>query len=183
MTAPDLADDVGSSTDKHAADSPAPSGRRRLLLGLGVLALLLLVAVVVLAVLVQRGAAAEDRREAIVTAARQSALNLTSIDNEDFDADVRLVLDGATGAFRADFESRAEELEQVLTENEVVSEGEVLETAVLRNDETTATALVVVDGDVSNTAAPEGRVNTYRMRLELELVDGVWKTSMLEFVG
>lgn len=184
MTAPDLTDDLGSGTQEPTASpSPSTGGRRRLLLALSALAVLLLVAVVVLAVLVQRGAADEDQREAIVTAARQSALNLTSIDNENFEADVRLVLDGATGAFRADFESRAGELEQVLTENEVVSEGEVLETAVLRNDETTATALVVVDGDVSNTAAPEGRVNTYRMRLELELVDGVWKTSMLEFVG
>ena len=51
----------------------------------------LLVAVVVLAVLVQRGRALDDRREAIARAAQQSALNLTSIDNEDYDEDVRAI--------------------------------------------------------------------------------------------
>lgn len=181
MTAPDLAGP--DTTVGPAGPVERGRGRRRLLLALAAVAVLLLVAVVVLAVLVQRGRALDDRREAIATAAQQSALNLTSIDNEDYDQDVQLVLDGATGSFRSDLESRVDQLRQALVENEVVSEGDVLETAVLRSDEDTATALVVVDGNVSNTAAPEGRVNTYRMRLELQRVDGTWKTSMLEFVG
>lgn len=181
MIATDLA--TPDSTGAPAGPDALPRRRRRLLVLLGLVALLLLVAVVVLAVLVQRGRALDDRREDISRAAQQSALNLTSIDNEDYDADVKLVLDGATGTFRSDLESRVEDLRQALVENEVVSEGDVLETAVLRSDEDTATALVVVDGKVRNSAAPEGRVNTYRMRLELERVDGTWKTSMLEFVG
>ncbi len=58
-----------------------------------------------------------------------------------------------------------------------------MEAGIVRSDERTATALVVVDGNVRNTAAPEGRVNTYRMKLELERQGGRWLTSMLEFVG
>lgn len=181
MTAPDLA---GPDSDLgRAGPGERARGSRRLLVVLGAVALLLLVAVVVLAVLVQRGRALDDRRADIARAAQQSALNLTSIDNEDYDQDVQLVLDGATGAFRSDLESRVDDLRQALVESEVVSEGDVLETAVLRSDQDTATALVAVDGNVRNTAAPDGRANTYRMRLELELVDGTWKTSMLEFVG
>jgi Mce-associated membrane protein len=160
----------------------APS-RRRLLLVLAVVGLLLLPVVAVLGVQLARYDEREDRRQAAIAAAKQSALNLTSIDVENFDEDVRNVLEGATGPFRADFERRAEDLEQVLSENEVSSEGEVIDAGLVRFDPRNATALVVVDSTVRNTAAPEGRVNTYRMQLELEYRDGRWLTSMLQFVG
>ena len=193
MTSTDLsapATQAGNDGTPAAQAAGTPS-RRRLLLALSVLGLVLLLA----------GAAAgfqllrydsgnapavierEEAREDAKRAAAQSALNLTSIDNEEFDADVQRVLEGATGAFRTDFEARSKDLKAVLTENKVVSEGKVIETGLVDIDARSATALVVVDSNVKNTAAPEGRVNTYRMKLQLELVDGKWLTSMLEFVG
>jgi Mce-associated membrane protein len=132
---------------------------------------------------IDKEAEADPAREDVLRAARQSALNLTSIDNENFDTDVKNVLEGSTGAFRTDFEARSKDLKKVLEENEVVSEGKVIEAAIVRADSRTATALVVVDSNVKNTAVPDGRVNTYRMKLELENQDGTWRTSMLEFVG
>jgi Mce-associated membrane protein len=93
------------------------------------------------------------------------------------------VLDGATGEFRSDFAARADDLERLLTENEVVADGEVLEAGIVRSDRRSATALVVVDSTVSNTQTPNGRVNSYRMKLELEKVGDRWLTSVLEFVG
>lgn len=185
MTTPDQAAPAAQAgTDRAPAASAAVApGRRRLLLGLSALGLLLLIALALVAVQLLRYEQVQDRREAALTAARQSALNLTSIDNTTFDQDVKAVLDGATGTFRSDFEARSKDLKQVLTENEVVSEGKVIEAGLIRSDSRNATALVVVDSNVRNTAAPEGRVNTYRMQLELELRDGRWLTSMLEFVG
>ena len=180
LTAPAVqAGPEGSTAAAAAVTAP----RRRLLVVLAVLGLLLLMALAAVTVQLLRYDSVEERRDAILRAARQSALNLTSIDNEEFAADVQRVLDGSTGSFRSDFEARSEDLEGVLKDNEVVSQGDVVEAGIVRDDERTATALVVVDSEVRNTAAPEGRVNTYRMRLELELVDGRWLTSMLEFVG
>jgi len=167
-------------------DSKGSSGRDRAPLALyaSAAALLLLLAGAVLLGLQLRSAAQDDAaRNAALSAARQSALNLTSIDQEDFEQDVAAVLDGATGEFRSDFAARADDLERLLAENEVVAEGQVLESALVRSDRTTATALVVVDSTVRNTATPEGRVNSYRMKLELERVGGRWLTSVLEFVG
>ena len=185
MTTSDLAApaaEAGTNGTSAASAAAAPA-RRRLLLALSALGLLLLLALALVAFQLIRYEQVEDRREAALTAARQSALNLTSIDNTSFEQDVAAVLDGATGAFRSDFEARSKDLKQVLTENEVVSEGKVIEAGLVRSDSRNATALVVVDSNVRNTAAPEGRVNTYRMQLELELRDGRWLTSMLEFVG
>ena len=171
---------TGRTTAAQAAAAP---GRRRLLLGLCAAGLLLLLALALLAVQLLRYEQVEDRREAALRAAKQSALNLTSIDNENFDEDVQLVLEGSTGAFRTDFEARSKDLKKILMENEVVSEGKVIDAGLVRSDPRNATVLVVVDSNVRNTAAPEGRVNTYRMQLEMELRDGTWRTSMLEFVG
>ena len=194
MTSTDLsapATQAGNDGTPAAQAAGTPS-RRRLLLALSVLGLLLLLAGAAAAFQLLRYDSAgsappvierEEAREDAKRAAAQSALNLTSIDNEEFDADVQRVLEGATGAFRTDFEARSKDLKAVLTENKVVSEGKVIETGLVDIDASSATALVVVDSNVKNTAAPEGRVNTYRMKLQLELVDGKWLTSMLEFVG
>jgi Mce-associated membrane protein len=125
----------------------------------------------------------DDARGAALGAARQEALNLTSIDGRDIDNDLRRVLDGATGGFRTDFQQRSQDLKTVLTENAVVAEGHVIDAALVRGDLDTATALVVVDSTVKNKAAPAGRANTYRMQLDLERHGSRWLTSALQFVG
>ncbi len=125
----------------------------------------------------------DDARAAALVAARQEALNLTSIDGREIDADLARVLDGATGGFKTDFAQRSKDLKTVLTENQVVAEGKVLEAALVRSDTETATALVVVDSNVKNKAAPDGRSNTYRMQLDLERHGNRWLTSALQFVG
>jgi Mce-associated membrane protein len=181
-------------TDLHAPAPESTGGtgaaaaalvprRRRLLLALSVLGLLLMAALIALGLQLRSYDRVDDQREAAVQAAQQSALNLTSIDNEDFKADVDRVLAGATGSFKTDFEARSKELAQVLAQNEVASEGKVIDAGLVRFDDRNATALVVVDSNVKNTAVPEGRVNTYRMRLTLERQGDAWLTSMLEFVG
>lgn len=190
MTASDLATAaaVAPAESDPSAPAAAPSrvpGGRRLLVGLAVLTLLLGVAAVVLAVQLRGYAKADDAREAALQAARQSALNLTSIDTRDYAADVERVVEGATGDFLVDFQARTADdaLKKILDENQVVSEGRVIDAGLVRSDASNATALVVIDSTVKNTASPEGRVNTYRMQLELERKDGAWLTSTLEFVG
>ena len=177
--------DATSDQSLAAPDEAAPK-RRRAKIGLYALAalmLLLLVGAVLLGLRLRDASLQAEARKDALTAARQSALNLTSIDQEEFDEDVDRVLEGATGEFRQDFQARAGDLEKLLEDNQVTAEGRVLEAGIVRADRKNATALVVVDSTVRNTATPEGRVNSYRMRLELERVGDRWLTSTLEFVG
>ena len=176
VSSPDLA--AGS---ERSARTPG----RRLLLALAALTLVLAVAAVVLAVLLRGYDRTDDARAAALTAARQSALNLTSIDTRDFDADVKRVVDGSTGPFLEDFQKRVQDpaFRSALVDSKVVSESRVLDAGIVRSDATNATALVVVDSVVTNTAAPEGSPRTYRAQLELELRNGRWLTSALEFVA
>ncbi|MBP2047908.1 Mce-associated membrane protein [Streptomyces griseochromogenes] len=126
---------------------------------------------------------AEQRRQDILAAARQSALNFTSLDYRHYDRDGRTVLKGATGDFKKQFAAQTEQLTKLVAQNKSVSEGQVLEAGIVRSDERSARVLVVADSKVTNTAAPEGQARTYRLQLDLVRVAGRWLTSDLAFVG
>lgn len=174
-----------TATDTTTGTEPA-AGRslsRKLLVVLGALSALLAVAALVLGLQLRTYTQEEDARQDALRAARQSALNLTSIGFEDFDASVQRVLEGATGDFGEEFEQNSDNLKDLLLKNEVRSEGEVVEAGIVRSDRSNATVLVVVDSVVRNVQTPEGRTNTNRMQLEVQKVKGRWLTSTLQFVG
>ncbi|MFJ8464801.1 hypothetical protein [Streptomyces swartbergensis] len=127
--------------------------------------------------------AADQRRQGILAAARQSALNFTSLDYRHYDRDSANVLAGATGEFRKQFTAQTDQLTKLVAQNKSVSEGQVLEAGIVRSDEDSARVLVVADSKVTNTAVPEGEARTYRLQLDLVHKDGRWLTSDVEFVG
>ncbi|MGX5209391.1 hypothetical protein ACWKT3_11900 [Streptomyces violaceus] len=126
---------------------------------------------------------ADQRRQGILAAARQSALNFTSLDYRHYDRDSANVLAGATGDFKKQFTAQTDQLTQLVAQNKSVSQGQVLEAGIVRSDEDSARVLVVADSKVTNTAAPEGEARTYRLQLDLVHKDGRWLTSDVEFVG
>lgn len=127
--------------------------------------------------------AEEQRRQDILAAARQSALNFTSLDHRHYARDSANVLKGATGNFKEQFAAQTAELTKLVAANKSVSDGQVLEAGITRADERTARVLVVADSRVTNTAAPQGQTRTYRLQLDLVHEDGRWLTSDVEFVG
>lgn len=183
MTDPDRPDAAALPT---ASD---PSGARR-----PVLTALLVVVLLAVAVGASfgsyrllddwRGGDVDTARAAALAAGRQEALNLIAVDGTNTDADIAAVLAGATGAFKADFTSRSADLKRVITGAKVTSsELKVVEAALVRADEESATVIVAADSIVKNSAKPEGAPRSYRMLLDLELVDGRWLTASLEVVG
>ncbi|MFI2345761.1 hypothetical protein ACH492_01585 [Streptomyces sp. NPDC019443] len=136
-----------------------------------------------LAVQVYEQRAQEQRHQAILAAARQSALNFTSLDYRHYARDSETVLKGSAGDFKEQFAAQTAELTKLVAANKSVSEGQVLEAGITRADEKTARVLVVADSKVTNTAAPQGQARTYRLQLDLVLENGRWLTSNVEFVG
>lgn len=125
----------------------------------------------------------QQRRQDILSAARQSALNFTSLDYRHYDRDSANVLAGATGAFKKQFAAQTVQLTKLVAQNKSVSEGQVLEAGIVRADENSARVLVVADSKVTNTSVPGGEARTYRLQLDLVHKDGRWLTSDVEFVG
>lgn len=129
----------------------------------------------------QRGT--EERHQEVLAAARQSALNFTSLDYRHYDQDSRTVLEGATGDFKKQFAAQTAQLTKLVAQNKSVSEGQVLDAGIVRSDARSARVLVVADSKVTNTAAPEGQARTYRLQLDLVRVGDRWLTSDVTFVG
>ncbi|MFF8605788.1 hypothetical protein ACF06X_07605 [Streptomyces sp. NPDC015346] len=126
----------------------------------------------------------EDRRnQDILAAARQSALNFTSLDHRHYARDSENVLNGATGDFKKQFAAQTKQLTKIVADNKSVSEGQVLDAGIARADDRSARVLVVADSKVTNVAAPEGTSRNYRLQLDLVREDGRWLTSNVEFVG
>jgi Mce-associated membrane protein len=127
--------------------------------------------------------AAEQHRQEILAAARQSALNFTSLDYRHYERDSGNVLKGATGDFKKQFAAQTEQLTKLVAGNKSVSEGQILEAGIVRSDARSARVLVVADSKVTNTAVPDGEARTYRLQLDLVHEGGRWLTSDVEFVG
>ena len=125
----------------------------------------------------------DTRRQDILSAARQSALNFTSLDYRHYDRDSAHVLESATGDFKKQFSAQTQDLTKLVAENRSVSEGQVLDAGIVRSDAHSARVLVVADSKVTNTAVPKGEARTYRLQLDLVYRGGRWLTSDVEFVG
>lgn len=172
----------GGPARRLAVRLPRPTGRALTVILAPVLALTLAV-IGDLAVQMHGQHQQALRDQDILSAARQEALNFTSVDYRDFSRDSNNVLSGATGDFKNQFAAQAKQLSSLVTANQSVSQGQVLDAGIVRADGDFARVLVVADSKVTNAAAPAGQVRNYRLQLDLVLTGGRWLTSDVEFVG
>lgn len=171
-----------------AQERPRTSRRARTaVVALSAVAVLLAAASVGLAVTVK--AHVDDRnaldtaRNAAVAAARQEIVNLDSLSWDTVDADLKRVLDGATGTFKDQFTRAQKDLKPVVVQRKSQSSGQVLFAGVVRADTDTATVLVAVDRTVKDSTDPTGAVAHDRWRVDLEKHGGRWLVSDLQPVG
>lgn len=124
---------------------------------------------------------AQAQREQFVQVARQGAVNLTTINYTEVDADVQRILDQATGAFREDFEQRAKPFIEVVKAAQSKSEGTVTDAGLESQRGDSAQVLVAV-AVKSRTAGGEEAPREWRMRIEVRSVGNDTKVSNVVFV-
>lgn len=124
---------------------------------------------------------AQARQNLYVATARQGAVNLTTINYTQVDADVQRILDLATGAFRDDFEQRAKPFEEVVKAAQSKSEGTVTD-AGLESQRGDAAQVLVAVAVKSRTAGGEEAPREWRMRIEVRSVGDDAKVSNVVFV-
>ena len=125
-------------------------------------------------------AAAE--RNLFLQVGRQGALNLTSIDWQQADADVQRILDSATGTFYDDFQQRAQPFVEVVKQAKSKSVGTISEAGLESAAGDEAQVLVAVSVKTSNAGAPEQEPRAWRMRITVEKIGDEAKVSDVEFV-
>jgi Mce-associated membrane protein len=156
-----------------------------------VIALLLACACVVGGVLAVQ--AHQDRADAAQEQARygdvlQSATKETeafiNIDYRKAQESIDAVAAGATGEFLKQYQESTEEVIAVLEQNKSIMDGEVVWAGVVDLDADSATVIAATTGTVANVTTDDKPVErNFRVKLDLEKVDGEWLTSNLEFVG
>ncbi|MFC5336100.1 YfgM family protein [Mycobacterium branderi] len=122
------------------------------------------------------------QRNLYVQVARQAAVNLTTIDHANVDADIRRILESATGTFRDDFQKRSQPFVDVVKKVQSKSEGTAEEAALLSEADDQAQVLVAVSVKTSTAAVPEQEPRRWRLRISVQKTDDSAKVSDVEFV-
>lgn len=123
------------------------------------------------------------QRNLYVQVARQTAINLTTIDYTEVDADIKRVLDSATGAFHDEFQNRSQPFVEVVKKVQSKSEGTIAEAGLLSYTKDQAQVLVAVAVKTSMAGAPaDQEPRRWRMRLTVDKTGDGAKVSNVEFV-
>ncbi|OCB38852.1 hypothetical protein A5675_15140 [Mycobacterium malmoense] len=107
---------------------------------------------------------------------------LTSIDSNKVDDNFRQVLDGATGEFKDMYTQSSVKLRQLLIDNKATAHGVVVDSAVQSESTNKVVVLVFIDQTVTNTAAPDPRIDRSRIKMTMEKVDGRWRASKVQLL-
>jgi Mce-associated membrane protein len=173
-----------SQRDSNESAAPKrPRSRVRLALVFGIVGILALTALA--GWLGCRGYQAHQamqQRELFLQVARQGALNLTTISYTEVDADVRRILDSATGTFHDDFQNRSQPFIDVVKQAQSKSVGTITAAGLESVDGGQAQALVAVHVTTSNAGAAEQPPRAWRMRIDVQKVGHNVKVSNVQFV-
>jgi Mce-associated membrane protein len=126
---------------------------------------------------------AQAQRSQFLQVARQGALNLTTIDWQRADADVRRILDGATGEFHDQFAKRSQPFIEVLRQSKATTVGRVTEAGLQSETSGSAQALVAVSVQTSNAGESDPVPRAWRMRITVQRVGDQIKVSNVGFVA
>jgi Mce-associated membrane protein len=125
----------------------------------------------------------QDQRNLYVQVARQTAINLTTINYTEVDADIKRVLDSATGAFHDEFQNRSQPFVEVVKKVQSKSEGTIAEAGLLSYTKDQGQVLVAVSVKTAMGTAPaDPEPRRWRMRLTVDKTGDGAKVSNVEFV-
>jgi Mce-associated membrane protein len=124
----------------------------------------------------------QQQSELLVQVGRQGALNLTTIDWQHADKDVRRILDSATGAFHDDFAKRSQPFVEVLKKAQSKSVGTITEAGLESQAGDEAQVLVAVSVITSNAGEPEAEPRHWRMRISVKKIGDEAKVSNVAFI-
>jgi Mce-associated membrane protein len=125
---------------------------------------------------------AQQQNELLVQVGRQGALNLTTIDWQHADTDVRRILDSATGTFQDDFSKRSQPFIEVVKKAQSKSAGTITEAGLESQSGDEAQVLVAVSVRTSYAGAADEEPRHWRMRISVKKVGDGAKVSNVAFV-
>ena len=118
-----------------------------------------------------------------IEAATKMADAFLNLDYENIEANIEAVKALATGPFLRQYTRASNDLVKLTRRAQAKQTGEVEWTGLVAGDDDSATMIVATSGTVANKLTEfEPVARTYRLQLEVDLVDGQWLTSDLQYV-
>lgn len=125
---------------------------------------------------------AAQLRQELVQVARQGAVNLTTLDFEHADADVKRILDSSTGQFLDEFSARSASFIEVLKKVQSKSVGTITAAGIDSVDGAQGRVLVAVSVKTTTKGVPDEQPRYWRMRVTVVKQGQDAKVSRVEFV-
>lgn len=182
---PVAADEDPGDADDHGPEPTAPrrSPGIRVALAVGLVTLLALGGLAGwLGYGVYRNHQTDKMRNLFLAVGRQGALNLTTIDYAEADADIQRILDSATGQFYDDFSKRAPAFVEVVKQAQAKTVGNIVEAGLESFNGESARVLAAVLVTTSNKGATDQQPRHWRMRIDVQKVGSVAKVANVGFV-
>lgn len=165
-----------------SATAHTPPGRWTVLVACMAGLLILLTAVDGL-LYVEGGDPAAGLREPALDAARQVALDLSTLGTDNVDAKLPQLTESTTGPFREEVTGYADYLREIRKQGQLSSAGTVTAAGIERIDAERALALVAVSTTGTDVAEPDGQERRYRLAVELHREGGRWLATAVAFVA
>jgi Mce-associated membrane protein len=102
------------------------------------------------------------------------------VDTNNLDANFAAVLDGSTGEFRDIYAQSSVQLRQLLIDHKATGRGVVIDSAVNSATRDAVVVLLFVDQTVTNTEAPDPRIDRSRIVMTMRNVNGEWKAEKVD---
>lgn len=127
--------------------------------------------------------ATRDRDSQIVDTAREGVRAMLSVNQNSVDADVKKILDSATGEWKADFSQRSTAFATVVRDANVTTAGKIDEAGIEKhNADGSYSVLVAASSQVTNAAGAQDEPRKWRLRVLVKPTPQGDKIAKMEFV-
>lgn len=124
----------------------------------------------------------EDERDKAQQSARQTAVNLASLDYKNIQKSLDRVLGGLTGEAKDQWATISKDISQTATQAQSTTTVQKVEAGVVSIDGDSAEVIASVTAIATSPKAPQGQPRYQRWRFDLTRTDGKWLVSKLGLV-
>jgi Mce-associated membrane protein len=125
----------------------------------------------------------EDERAKASQSARQTAVNLASLDHRSIQQGIDRVLSGLTGEARDQWATMSKDVRQSAEKAQSTSSVQDVRAGVVSMDEDSAEVIVAVTAVTTSPSVKQGQPRYYRWRFDLNRKDGRWLVSNMRLVA
>ncbi|MFC4913673.1 hypothetical protein [Actinomadura gamaensis] len=172
----------GATDAVDAAASRGGGGATIAAIVLGVLAAALAVATVIVGVQYWTARDHSEDRRTVLQSARQTGVNLASIDYKNVQQGIERVTSGMTGDIKNQWATQAKQIADIATKSQSTSSVQQVRAGIVSMEGNSAEVIVSITATTTSPKVPNGQPRYYRFAMDMSKVKGKWLVSKMGMV-